>query len=75
VSARTLIAALAAASLLTGCASLTPTQKKAAYIVGGILIVGAVAAHNADHGNGGPVHITENGKLVQCSGEPEVCVP
>jgi hypothetical protein len=34
--------------LLTGCA-LTPTQKKVVAISAGVLVVGAIAAHQVDH--------------------------
>lgn len=40
---------LVALLVLTGCANLTPKQKKAAAIVGGILVVGAIAAHNREN--------------------------
>lgn len=35
---------------LTGCATLTPTEKKVAVVVGSVIVVGAIAAnqHHAD---------------------------
>jgi hypothetical protein len=53
--------------ILSGCADLTPTQKKVAGVVAGVLVVGAIAAHRADSGEpsadaadgggkGGPFH-------------------
>lgn len=41
------LAALACFCLLTGCASMTPTQKRVAAVVGSALVVGAVAAHGS----------------------------
>jgi hypothetical protein len=37
--------------LTTGCADLTPTQKRFAGVVTGVLVVGAIAAYNADRGS------------------------
>ena len=47
---RRILATLAAGLLLSACA-MTPTQKKWTGIAAGVLIVGAVAAREADSGN------------------------
>jgi hypothetical protein len=47
-------AMLGALLILTGCADLTPTQKKVAGAVAGVLVVGAIAAYNADRGASSP---------------------
>lgn len=53
-----IITAIAAAIALSACA-MTPTQKRWTGIAAGVLIVGAVAAHQADSGkpaaNGGAI--------------------
>lgn len=38
---------------LSGC-SLTPTQQRIAMGVGSVLILGAIAAHQMDHGDSSP---------------------
>ena len=45
---RTSIALVVLLIALNGCA-LTPTQKKALKITGGVLVVGAIAVHEIDH--------------------------
>jgi hypothetical protein len=59
---------LALAFVLTGCASMTPNQKKAAAVVSGALVVGAVLAHDSDKGSaviappaGPPCHAQPDG--------------
>lgn len=57
---------------LTGC-SLTPTQQKWAGVAAGVLIVGAIAAHNADN-NGSGVNGTNTsiGKPgLPCTPQPD----
>lgn len=39
---------------LCGCADMTPMQRKVAYGVGAVLVVGAIAAHKIDHGDSMP---------------------
>ncbi len=39
-----------AALSLTACADMTPTQRHIAYGVGAVLVLGAIAAHEVDHG-------------------------
>jgi hypothetical protein len=38
------------AAMLASACSMTPTQKRVAWIAGGVLVAGAVAAHELDHG-------------------------
>ena len=52
------------AFVLAGC-SMTPTQKKWTGVAVGVLVVGAIAAHQQDHGNGGPGNTVDNGHLVE----------
>lgn len=35
---------------LAGCAELTPRERTALKVAGTVLVVGAIAAHQADHG-------------------------
>lgn len=35
---------------LTGCASLTPRERTVLKVTAGIIVVGAIAAHEIDHG-------------------------
>jgi hypothetical protein len=42
------VAALLALALLSGCASMTPAQKKWTSVAVGMLVVGAIAAHQAE---------------------------
>lgn len=44
------LAVLGSLLLFCGCANMTPTQKKVAGVVAGVLIVGAIVAHNQDSG-------------------------
>jgi hypothetical protein len=46
--------------VLSGCANLTPTQKKVAGAIAGVLVVGAIAAHRQD--SGAPVAEASGGK-------------
>jgi hypothetical protein len=48
---------------LAGCATWTPTQKKWAGVAAGVLVVGAIAAHKADHG--GDNTAANGGELVK----------
>jgi hypothetical protein len=47
---KTIIGILVLSAMISGCANLTPTQKKVAGIVAGVLVVGAIAAHQVDSG-------------------------
>lgn len=60
------VVAILACALLTGCASMTPTQKKVAAVVGGALVIGVVAAH----GSGGPTSVREPAGLP-CHRQPD----
>lgn len=52
----------------TGCA-LTPTQNKAAGITAAVLIIGAIAAHDTDHGK--PAGISLNDPSLPCRPQPD----
>jgi hypothetical protein len=63
----------AALLALTGC-SMTPTQEKWAGFAVGVLIVGAIAAHEAD--NGKPIDqvgAKDKSPIVPCGGDPRFC--
>lgn len=45
------LAVLGSLLLFCGCANMTPTQKKVAGAVAGVLVVGAIAAYQADKGS------------------------
>lgn len=47
-----LVIVLLIAVACSGCANLTEGQRHAVYAAGGLLVVGAIAAHNVDHGGG-----------------------
>jgi len=55
-------------TLLTGCATMTPAQKKWTGVAVGVLVVGAVAAHRADHGDGPAPPV---GKPPGCAPQPD----
>jgi hypothetical protein len=59
-----------ASALLAGCA-MTPTQKKVASFVGGVLIVGAIAAHDADNGKPEPGLSVQNPSGPPCTVQPD----
>jgi hypothetical protein len=65
---RTII--LLALLALTGCADMTPTQKRWAWAGGAILVAGAIAAHNVDHGSD-PAQAA--GKPACSGGDNRVC--
>ena len=53
---------------LAGCASMTPEEKRAAWIVGGIVVAGAVAASSGGS-SGGPdctIAVTPGGSDRSC---------
>lgn len=63
-----LVTVAALAAVLSGCASMTPTQKKVAAVVGGALVVGAIVAQDSDKKSavyappaGPPCHVQQNG--------------
>lgn len=64
-----LIAVFALSVALAGC-GLTPTQKKWTGIAVGVLVVGAVAAHQQDHGGGRPM-VDDSGHLVEVPCNPD----
>jgi hypothetical protein len=53
---------------LSGC-SLTPTQRKVLAITGSVLVVGAIAAHDSDHGPKRDVTTPGN----PCQMNPKAC--
>jgi hypothetical protein len=53
--------------LLSGCASMTPTQKRVAAVVGTVVIVGAVAAHGSSNDG---IAVREPGGLP-CHTQPD----
>lgn len=65
-----IITAIAAAIALSACA-MTPTQKKWAGIAAGVLIVGAIAAHDADSGGNASPDVQT--PTVPCPSDPESC--
>jgi hypothetical protein len=62
-----LIAALALV-LLVGCSTITPTQKKWTSVAVGVLVVGAIAAHQADND---PSASSSVGARQGCVGQPD----
>lgn len=56
--------------LLAGC-SLTPTQKKWAGFAAGVLVVGAIAAHDADSGKPLTDSSAGLGKPLPCQPQPD----
>lgn len=56
--------------LVAGC-SLTPTQKKWAGFAAGVLVVGAIAAHDADNGKDPTASAGQFGKPLPCHPQPD----
>ena len=63
------LAAIAAAAALAGC-SLTPTQTKWAGFAAGVLVVGAIAAHDSDSGKP-PAVFTLTAPNLPCRPQPD----
>lgn len=66
------ISAIMAALLVSGCA-LTPTQKKIAGAIAGVLIVGAIAAHDEDGDSGQVFQNRTPTPNVDCASNPQTC--
>lgn len=61
---------IAAIAALSGCA-MTPAQKQFAGIAAGILVVGAIAAHDADNGNQIATNQSINPAGPPCTVQPD----
>ena len=70
-----LMALFAMSVALAGCATITPTQKKWTEVGVGVLVVGAIAAYEIDHGHDDPRHTKEDGTLVQIPCEQDGTCP
>lgn len=53
---------------MAGCADMTPREKKWTYIAAGVVVAGAVAAHELDNGGRKDCPRNDCGHLVEITG-------